>query len=162
MHVLIAYAGKTGTTEKCAGMLGQRLKNVTIINLTGQDADISKYDLIIIGSSVRIGMLHSKAKKFINKNKDILKTKNTAYYICCGFSDEYRTYFEKNISKELLDSAIIYDTFGGEMNISKQKGFDKFVVNMISKTEQGKKEVRILNENIDKFVEKVSGVVCQK
>lgn len=159
MQILIAYAGKTGTTEKCAGVLGQRLKNVTIINLVTQDVDISKYDLIIIGSSIRIGMLHSSVKKFISKNIDSLKTKKVAYYICCGFNNNYKEYFEKNIAKELLDSAIIYDTFGGEMDISKQKGFEKFVVNMVSKTEEGKKSAKILTDNIDKFIEVINSSI---
>jgi len=153
MQILIVYAGKTGTTQRCAGILGQRLKDATIINLEMQDVDISKYDLILIGSSIRVGMMHNKVKQFINKNKDILKTKKTAYYICCGFSDSYKKYFESNVSKELLDNAVVYDTFGGEMDISKQKGFDKFIVAMVNKTEEGKKEVRILNQNIDRFVE---------
>ena len=161
MKILIAYASKTGTTERCAGILGQRLKNTTIVNLFGQDANVEEYDLIIIGSSIRIGMLNSKVKKFMEKNKDALKTKKVAYYICCGFSDEYKEYFESNISKELLDAAIIFDTFGGELDITKQKGFDKFVVNVISKTEKGKKEVKVLNENIDRFIDKIKKVACQ-
>ena len=161
MQILIAYAGKTGTTEKCAGVLGQKLNNVTIINLATQDVDITKYDLIIIGSSIRIGMLHSEVKKFIRKNTDILKTKKVGYYICCGFVNNYREYFEKNIAKELLDSAIIYDTFGGEMDISKQKGFDKFIVSLVSKTEEGKKGTKILTENIDKFIEIINRVLAK-
>ena len=155
MQILIAYAGKTGTTKKCAEILCQKLDNVTIVNLDMQDVDVTKYDFVIIGSSIRIGMIHSKIKKFINKNAEILKTKNTAYYICCGFNNNYKEYFEKNISKELLTSAIIYDTFGGELDISKQKGLSKFVVKMASKTEEGKKEIKILTENIDKFVEAI-------
>ncbi|MCL2354428.1 MAG: flavodoxin domain-containing protein [Oscillospiraceae bacterium] len=158
MKILIAYAGKTGTTEKCAKLLEEKLNsttNTTIINLDDQEADVSEYDFIIVGGSIRIGMLHGKAKKFINDNKDMLKTKKTAYYICCAFPDTAKEHFEKNISKELLDSSVTYDTFGGEMDISKQKGFSKFIVKMVSKTEEGKKEVRILNENIEKFAEKI-------
>ena len=158
MKILIAYAGKTGSTEKCAKILEQRLENATAADIAGRDIDISNYDLIITGSSIRMGMLHSKIKKFINNNRDLLKSKKTAYYICCGFPANCQKYFENNIPKELLNLAVIYDTFGGEMDISKQKGLDKFIVNMISKTEEGQKEVRILNENIDKFVEKLKGI----
>ena len=151
MKTLIVYAGKTGTTQRCAKMLEQKLGDVNIVNLVNEEVDITKYDLIIIGSSIRIGMLHSKIKKFIKESIDILKTKKVAYYICCGFSNNYKEYFEKNISKELLDSAITYETFGGEMDLSKQKGFDKLVVKIVNKTENGKKEIKILTENIDEF-----------
>ena len=51
MKTLIVYASKTGTTEKCAGKIGQNLKDATIINLSArQNEDINKYDKIIIGT----------------------------------------------------------------------------------------------------------------
>lgn len=158
MNILIAYAGKTGTTQRCAKMLEQGLKNVTVINLVEETPDISKYDLIIIGGSIRIGILHSKAKKFIKDNKEKLLNKKTAYYICCGFSDGYKKYFETNIDKELLDKSIIYDTFGGEMDVNKQKGIEKFIVKMVNKTEQGKKEVKILSETIERFINTINKI----
>jgi len=66
-------------------------------------------------------------KKFLIKNKEELSLKKTAYFMCCGFSDNYQKYFEQNILKELLDCTLIYDTFGGELNLDKQKKFDKFI-----------------------------------
>jgi len=162
MEILIVYAGKTGTTEKCAGILGQKLKTATIINLNAENADISKYDFVIVGSSIRIGMLHGKVKDFIKKNKETLLTKKAAYYICCAFPDQYKEYFEKGIPKQLLDSAITYNTFGGEMDISKQKGFAKFIVKMVSKTEERKKGAKINYENIDEFVKKVEKEITKK
>lgn len=156
MKTLIVYASKTGKTERCAGILGQNLKDVTIINLTvAQNEDINKYDLIIIGTPIRMGMIHKKVKEFINKNTEILKSKKVAYFICCGFAENYKQYFEQNISKELLEKAIIYDTFGGEMILEKQKGFDKFIVKRVSKNMVQDKEIKILNENIDRFIEKI-------
>ena len=45
MKTLIVYASKTGTTEKCAGIIGQNLKDATIINLSArQNEDFNKYD----------------------------------------------------------------------------------------------------------------------
>ena len=156
MKILIVYARKTGTTEKCAEILGQNLKDTTIINLsTRQIENINKYDKIIIGSPIRIGMIHKKVKEFINKNAKILKSKKVAYFICCGFAENYKQYFEQNISKEILEKAITYDTFGGEMILEKQKGFDKFIVKMVSKNIAQDREIKILNENIDRFIDKV-------
>lgn len=155
MKTLIVYASKTGTTEKCAGTVAQNLKDVTIINLASQNEDISKYDLIIVGTPIRMGMIHKKVKRFISKNVEVLKTKKVAYFICCGFSENYKQYFEQNIPKVLLDKAIIYDTFGGEMDITKQKGFDKFITKMVSKNMDESKEIKILNNNINNFIDKV-------
>ena len=41
------------------------------------------------------------------------------------------------------------------MNLEKQKGFDKFIVKMVSKNMPQDKEVKILNENINRFIEKM-------
>ena len=83
MKTIIIYSTKTGTTKKCANILAQNLKNATTANInTIQNEDIQKYDLIIIGTPIRIGLIDKKIKNFILKNQKILKTKKTAYYIC--------------------------------------------------------------------------------
>ena len=38
------------------------------------------------------------------------------------------------------------------MDIQKQKGFDKFITKMVSKNIDKNKEIKILNENIDRFI----------
>ena len=42
------------------------------------------------------------------------------------------------------------------MDIQKQKGFDKFITKMVSKNIEKDKEIKILNENIDKFIKALS------
>ena len=41
------------------------------------------------------------------------------------------------------------------MILEKQKGFDKFIVKMLSKNIAQNREIKILDENIDSFIEKV-------
>lgn len=123
-----------------------------------QNEDINKYDLIIIGSPIRMGMIDKRVKDFISKNFNLLKNKKVAYFICCGFNENWKQYYEQNFPKELIDNAITYDTFGGEMNLEKQKGFDKFIVKMVNKNMPQDKEVKILNENINRFIEKVKEI----
>lgn len=152
MKTLIIYASKTGTTEKCAKELNNKLKDSEMVNILNYNKDINKYDLIIIGTPIRIGMIDKRIKKFLNSNIEILKSKKVAYFICCGFNENLTNYYEKNIPNVLLDNAIIYDTFGGEMDIQKQKGFDKFITKMVSKNIDKNKEIKILYENIDRFI----------
>jgi menaquinone-dependent protoporphyrinogen oxidase len=155
MNTLIVYVSKTGVTEKCAGMLEQKLKGVKLVNLAYENPDIQNYDLIIVGSNIRFGRISAKVRSFINKNKTELLNKKVGYYICCGFADESNKYFEENISKELLDNAVCYDCFGGEMNLEKQTGFDKLVIKLVNKVIKEKIESKILTERINKFVERV-------
>ena len=156
MNTLIIYASKTGTTEKCANKINRQLKNSKMVNILNQDEDINRYDLIIIGTPIRMGMIDKKIKKLLISNIEALKSKKVAYFICCGFNENWKSYYEQNIPKDLLDNAIIYDTFGGEIDIQKQKGFDKFITKMVSKNIDKNKEIKILNENIDKFIKALS------
>ena len=156
MNTLIIYASKTGTTEKCADQINKQLKNSKMVNILDQNEDINRYDLIVIGTPIRMGMIDKRIKKFLISNIESLKSKKVAYFICCGFNENWKSYYEQNIPKDLLDTAIIYDTFGGEMNIQKQKGFDKFITKMVSKNIEKDKEIKILNENIDKFIKALS------
>ena len=152
MKTLIIYASKTGTTEKCAEEINRQLKDSKMVNILNKTEDINEYDLIIVGTPIRMGMIDKKIKKFLINNIENLKSKKVAYFICCGFNENWKSYYEQNIPKDLLDTAIIYDTFGGEMDIQKQKGFDKFITKMVSKNIDKNKEIKILNENIDRFI----------
>lgn len=156
MKILIIYASKTGTTEKCTNLLKEKLNDVDISNIKSLNADINNYDLIIIGTPIRLGLIDKNIKKFLINNLDVLKSKKTAYFICCGFKENYLKYFEQNFPRELLDNALIYDTFGGELNLEKQKGFDKFIVKMVSKSNSQKGEIKILTKNIDNFISKLN------
>lgn len=160
MKTLIIYASKTGTTEKCAKYLSTQLEDSTVINIYTQNEDINKYDLIVVGSPIRMGMIDKKIKRFLFKNIDYLKTKKVAYFICCGFNENWKRYYEQNISSDLLSSSITYDTFGGEINIQKQKGFDKIITKIVSKKTDENREIKLLNENIDRFVKKLTKIEC--
>lgn len=157
MKILIAYAGKSGTTEKCAKLLGERLPGAKTVNLNSETPQVEAYDAVIVGGSIRAGQLHKKAKQFINQNEQSLKQKKTAYFICCGFADSAPTLFQNNIPKELLEKAVAYECFGGEMNLDSLHGFDHFIAKMVTKSSESKKTPppHILLENIGKLAEKV-------
>ncbi len=156
MKTLIIYASKTGTTEKCAQEINRQIKKSKMVNILNQNENISGYDLIIVGTPIRMGMIDKKIRKFLIRNIEILKSKRVAYFICCGFKENWKSYYEQNIPKDLLDIAIIYDTFGGEIDRQKQKGFDKFIINMVCKNIEKDKGIKILNEHIDKFIKVLS------
>ena len=75
MKTLIIYASKTGTTEKCAKEINRQLKDSKIVNILNQNEDINEYDLIIIGTPIRMGMIDKKIRKFLISNIEDLKTK---------------------------------------------------------------------------------------
>ena len=156
MKTLIVYATNSGTTEKCAKILDKGLDNTTVINILDPNPDLSHYDLIIIGSNIKFGKINKNIKQFIYENYKTLKSKRTAYFISCGFIKNAEEHFKNNFPQELLDSSITYDTFGGELDLSKLQGFDKFIAKLVSKTEDGQQEIKILKSSIDKFIKEVN------
>ncbi|MDF2631941.1 MAG: hypothetical protein K0Q85_537, partial [Caproiciproducens sp.] len=75
----------------------------------------------------------------------------------CASEGNSAELFSKNFPKELLDRAVSYECFGGEMNVENLHGFDKFVAKMATKATADKKLAppKINDENIAKLIEKI-------
>ena len=143
MKTLIIYASKTGTTESCAKKLALQLRNAELFDLQSGDPDISE-----------------AAKKYIKKNLELLKSKKLAFYVCSADTERSGEYFKANIPAELLTKAICSDSFGGEMDISKQKGLSKLIVKkaLEESLKKGVQPPCILPERINCFAEKLKTI----
>ena len=90
MRTAIIYISKHGTTEKLAHTIAAHLTNteVDLINLKHhQLKSIDKYDQIILGCSIHMGVTHKKTTNFCKKHLNILLTKQlgiriTSYNVC--------------------------------------------------------------------------------
>jgi len=87
--ILIAYGtryGATkGTSEEIAKVLQGEGFEVKVVNLKEDKVkDISEFDLVIIGSGMRIDMWTMKAKAFLNKFSGELKKKKVAIFVSSG------------------------------------------------------------------------------
>lgn len=155
MKTVILYATKTNTTEKCARKLKEKLKQTDMINIKQKNQiDFNACERVIIGTPIRMGLIDKEMKMFLWKNIEILKEKELAFFICCAFTNHIDQYLKENIPSQLLDRAIIVDTFGGELEESKQKGFDKVIVKIVTKSNPNQ-EVKILEDHIEKFASKL-------
>ena len=52
MRTLIAYAGKTGNTAKCARKLAIHLNQVTLVDLNAEVVNPKDFDAVIVASPV--------------------------------------------------------------------------------------------------------------
>lgn len=158
-RVLILYATKNGTTKKCANMLADKIDafaEVTVNNLADADPPTSSYDLIVLGSPIRMGRIHKKVKKYIKNNKNILGVKPFAFYICNAYQDIARRYIVKNLPPKLREHAVAVDTFGGELNPTFQKGMDRRATEMLLKNmEKNGDDISINRRNISDFANKI-------
>ena len=136
MKVLIAYAGKTGTCAACAQKLAQLVPGAEVFDLSKQQPDPAHYDVIVLGASVRIRMINRLALRFAKENQTMLDGKPLAIYLtsCDIREDSVKDYFAKSELSLLSKKAFYADSLGGLMELDKQKGFDRFIVKMISKS----------------------------
>jgi len=87
--ILIAYGTRygatTSTTEEIAKILRDKGFEVKVVNLKKEKVqDINAYDLVIIGSGMKMEMWTSKAKAFLKKFSSELKKKKVAIFVSSG------------------------------------------------------------------------------
>ncbi|MFX1463890.1 MAG: flavodoxin domain-containing protein, partial [Promethearchaeota archaeon] len=140
--VLIAYGTRygatAGTAEEIAKMLQGEGFEVKVVNLKeGKVKDISEFELVIIGSGMRINMWTSKAKAFLNKFSSELKKKKVAIFVSSGgralleYKGEHEE-IDRMTKKYLEDKASKYDLnpismtmFGGIWDYNQMGKFSK-------------------------------------
>ena len=152
MKTLILYYSKYGTTEKCAQSLADKLEGgADVVGYKERrNADIDKYDTVIIGAPVYMGML-KKMKSFCEKNLSKLLTKKVGLFIC--HMDQEEPIDEKSkryFPQELIDHATSIIGFGGAMDTEKMSKFDRYIYENVAKEQGGKKDM-VRYEAIDEF-----------
>ena len=154
MKIGIFYASKTGITKKCASILQESLEASELIDVRKGDYNISGFDFIIVGSPVRMKKLHKSITKFLKRNKEILYNKKVGYFVCNSFNNKYDDALKASLPSKLYNRALLKMSFGGEIDITKQKGFDKFISKIAIKM-KGFKMPEIDNDAILKFSDEV-------
>ncbi|MHB1346827.1 MAG: flavodoxin domain-containing protein [Candidatus Humimicrobiaceae bacterium] len=151
MNILIAYASQYGSTEKCALKLSELLsEKADILNLNkDKNADISKYDAVIIGSHIMAGKINKKIKKFYENNLNELFNKKVGVFICAGNTELAQKEIEDNFPPELLNKAVAVGYFGYEYNLEKMNFLLKSIIKKIAKITQSCSN--ILEDNIKEF-----------
>lgn len=137
MKILIAYASVTGTTTECVRLLKHFLirRHPTVVDLEKETPDLSAYDTVLVGGPVRHAKIHPAVAEFLKNNAETLKTKRTGYFIVCGFADEAEEQIDKIFSRDLRDHALEVVSFGGTLDVSKQKTWkDKLYVRFMRNT----------------------------
>ena len=87
--ILIAYGTRYGATastvEEIAKVLQGEGFEVKVVNLKEEKVkDISQFELVIVGSGMKMEMWTSKAKVFLNKFSSELRKKKVALFVSSG------------------------------------------------------------------------------
>lgn len=143
--VLILFASRSGSTADTASIIADELKlkqkEITVDVLPVKKAkDITSYDLIILGSAIRMGRPLSEMLSFIKSYSPILKTKKI---ICFALCINLHTETDKTIQEcaTFLTpfgacAPIETKIFAGSVDYSKLGFFARLIAKMV-KSPQG-------------------------
>ena len=143
VKALIVYGTRYGATEmtsnEIADVFRQEGLDVKVVNLKDEKVkDISDYDLVLVGSGIKIKKWTKEPEKFLNKFQKELQNKKVALFISCGAKyplDEkadVETELEYARTHHLEEKAAKYNLqpvalglFGGVYNFNKMGWFFK-------------------------------------
>jgi menaquinone-dependent protoporphyrinogen oxidase len=160
MNGLVVYGTRYGTAKEIAEEIAKTLKNenvdVTLFNAKQiRDHGIAAYDLVVVGSGIKMGKWTKESKNFLKNNQNILSNKKVALFVSCGAANSEKSMAEgqekylDNISKVYLtNKPIATGLFGGIYDPNANHGLMfKFVNKFITK-EMGN-ESKDPNQRID-------------
>ncbi|MBQ9086789.1 MAG: hypothetical protein IJY47_06345 [Clostridia bacterium] len=132
-NILILYATNWGVTKQCAEMLEKQLNQrytVTVMDIQKERPALSEYDVVILGSNIRMGKINRAMKKLLQEEAEYLSSVPTAVYLCLGYPRQFEEYAELELPKKLTCSLGVH-CFGGELKPEKLRGIDKWIVKMV-------------------------------
>lgn len=123
MKNLIVFASTHGAAAECARRLSLALGGETdVADLNGKTgADLSRYDGIVVGSSVYAGKVQKAAADFCRKYEAVLLKKPLGIFLSSMSRDgkDIKNYLEAGFSPALLKHLSAYDSFGGAFYFSR-------------------------------------------
>ena len=134
MNALIVYGSRWGGTVAVAQKIAKTLTEggckVDLFEARQELPNVVLYDLIIVGSGIRADKWTKETLNFLEKNKDILKTKKIALFVSCQMADrQEKEVYEKAKSQYLEKTAqqyglkpVSFGFFGGYMNFHQSHG----------------------------------------
>lgn len=173
MRILIAYAGKNGTTRECVERLCAHLTDyeVEAVDLSEQSPDPDAFDICVVGGSVRFGRLQKPLRSFLKQEHEKLKKSRPMLFFCCGLAHEIEYYQDVLFDKELKRAATALIYFGGSLRVDGLPFWDKLLVrslrssiaeNDIEDGEFTPTMPGILPENIERLAEEIKRFAREK
>jgi len=140
IKALVIYGTRYGATADTSVVIADVFRQefeVRVVDAKKEKVQsISEFDLVIVGSGIKIGRWTNEPEKFLRKFQKELSKKKVALFVCCGGAnpltkgEEKTKEMEDAKKKYLEDKATKYDLnpialgfFGGIYNFNKMSWF---------------------------------------
>ena len=156
MKALIAYGSRYGSTteiaERMGAVLGEAGCTVDVVNVHEEPGKgVSDYELVIVGSGIKVGQWTKEALAFLERNEEQLSDRDVAFFASCSFvldpskrEEAWEKYLVQVAERYPLIEAKSLGLFGGVLDKSKYG----FGVRLLLKAMA--KELDIQNVDLDK------------
>ena len=138
---LFLYSTTDGHTKRICEYIGNILKQqnheIKIEPISLELKKLSEYDTIILGASIRYGKHQKSVFNFINKHKDLLETKKSAFFSVnvVARKNEKNSPNTNPYMKKFLKTSSWQPNklgvFAGKVDYPSYKFFDKYIIRMI-------------------------------
>ncbi|MCX2718455.1 menaquinone-dependent protoporphyrinogen IX dehydrogenase [Lentiprolixibacter aurantiacus] len=172
-NTLIIYATVDGHTgkicERLQKILSEKDQPVELVNIEAFDGDLSGYDRVIIGASIRYGVHDKKITELINTRQQELESKKTAFFSVNlvarkpeKSSPETNPYVVK-FFKKISWRPDIAETFAGMLDYPRYSFFDRTMIRLIMWMTKGPTDPKTVKEftnweKVDAFGKKLASL----
>ena len=155
-NTALIYATVDGHTQKICERLKEVFtahnQSVDIINIEEFDGDLSRFDRVILGASIRYGVHDKKIVELINTQQQVLESKKTAFFSVnlvarkpeksSPETNPYVVKFFKNMSWR----PDIAETFAGMLDYPRYSFFDRTMIRLIMWMTKGPTDPKTVKE----------------
>lgn len=151
MKALIVYGTRYGSAEKISQEIGNVLINegVEVEVLDSKEIkkfDTTPYDLVVVGSGIKMGSWTKSALKFMENHQNDLKDKKVALFVSCTanrdeklIKEAQEKYLDGVAEKYLINPPLSTGLFGGVIDPDGKYGImDKVILKMVKKDLESK------------------------
>jgi menaquinone-dependent protoporphyrinogen oxidase len=172
-HILLIYSTTDGHTpricERMRQVMTQQGQSATVVPLAQADAlDLSGFDKIVIGASIRYGKHQPQVAQFIARHQTLLESKANAFFTVNIVarkpeknqpnSNPYLIKFLRQISWKPK----LRGVFAGKLDYPSYRFFDRLMIRFIMLMTDGPTDPKSVIEFTDwRQVEAFAGQVCE-
>ena len=152
-HVII-YATRKGYTGECAERLKQRIgESAELLDIGRKKrADLSPYDGVIIGGSIRASQLDRRVKTFLRLHQEELLGKPLlGLFLCSLEQQQWQELLNQHVPKAVIDHASAVGWFGGRIDLSQFSPPMRFLLKKVTKSSESM--FREQREHIETFAD---------